>query len=65
MVFYKNKNFWDEFGSLHNSIKNVKILQNVPQMMSATWILAGPAECAGQPGGGGGLKPSILDLEGA
>ena len=42
---------------------NLKILQSVIKMLSTAWILAGLAECAGKPGGGGGLKPSILDLE--
>ena len=41
------------------------MLQNVAQMMSATRMLAGLAEYAGQPGGGGGwLRAYILDLEG-
>ena len=43
---------------------NLEILQNVIQTLFTTWILAGLAECAGQLGRGGGLKPSILDLEG-
>ena len=33
-------------------------------MLSTTWILAGPVECAGQPGGGGGLKKPYLIWKG-
>ena len=43
--------FCMNFGVGNILLKNWKLLQHVPQMMSATWILAGPAECAGQPGG--------------
>ena len=33
-------------------------------MMSTTWVLAGPAECAGQPGGGEGYNPPYLIWKG-
>ena len=51
-----------ESAKLYNKIGNLtKCATNDVRHLD----LAGLAECAGQPGGGGWLKPSILDLKGA
>ena len=63
-LFWKKVIFWCILEAAKLYKEKFRNMQNVIQMMSATWILAGLVECAGQPGGGGGLKPSILDLEG-